>query len=178
MQKSAAMRPLVVKTFSDCRRKKAGILLNLWKISDKILWITTFLHNDCGNTSIDVSERSKPAWLLMISLIILQINQYFWKLRMSKGCCDWVFCDWVPSATECPATECPGDWVPPWSWPAGRWCWRQGWSWERWTEWYRWRTLAISKDWMLRGWEHWRHWNLPADHQLKLWQHTRTDSCP
>jgi hypothetical protein len=37
MQKLVATRPLVVEIFSDCGRKKAGILLNLWKIADKIL---------------------------------------------------------------------------------------------------------------------------------------------
>ena len=84
MQKVAATRPLVAEIFSDCGRKKAGIPLNLWKLSDWILWMTTFWHDDCGNTSNDLSERSNPAWFLIISLIMLQINYLSPNLRMSQ----------------------------------------------------------------------------------------------
>ena len=72
-------------SFPDCRKIKAGILLNLWKLSAWILWITTFWHYDCGNTSIDVSESYKSAWFLVISLIMLQINQYFWNYGCDKS---------------------------------------------------------------------------------------------
>ena len=37
MQNVTAMRPLVAELFSDCGREKTGILLNLWKLSDKML---------------------------------------------------------------------------------------------------------------------------------------------
>ena len=44
-----------------------------------------FLHDYCGNTSINVSERSKSAWFLVISSIILQIILFLFFL-FSMSC--------------------------------------------------------------------------------------------
>ena len=40
------------------------------------------LHEDCGNTLINVAERSKSAWFLVISSILLQKIQPFAKFCM------------------------------------------------------------------------------------------------
>jgi hypothetical protein len=75
MQKVAATQPLVAEIFSDCERKKAGIPLNLWKLSDiKFYELTIFWHDDCEDTSIEVSERSKPAWFPIISCKYFKIQ--------------------------------------------------------------------------------------------------------
>ena len=42
MQKVAVMWPLVAEKMSYCGREKAGILLNLGKLSNLILWVSTF----------------------------------------------------------------------------------------------------------------------------------------
>jgi hypothetical protein len=42
MQKVLATRPLVAEILSDCGMKKAGIPLNLWKLSNQILRMITF----------------------------------------------------------------------------------------------------------------------------------------
>ena len=53
MQNGATTWPFVAEIFSDCGRIKAGILLNLWKLSAFILW----MHDDCRNTSIDILDQ-------------------------------------------------------------------------------------------------------------------------
>ena len=54
MQKVMTMRPLVVEIVLDWGRIKAE-MISFNSINDH------FLHDDCGNTSLDVSERSKSA---------------------------------------------------------------------------------------------------------------------
>ena len=57
MQKCVTTLPFVVRIFSDCDRIMAELLSNcgLNYINDHIS------HYDCGNTSLDVSKRSKLA---------------------------------------------------------------------------------------------------------------------
>ena len=75
--------------FPNCGRLKCGILLNFWKLYNGILWMTTFLDDDCRNTSTDVSETFISAWPLLISHIIWHRNLSFSKfsvLRVSHFC--------------------------------------------------------------------------------------------